>query len=101
MKKLLGIMVLGLLLIIFSDTAQAVWLCPNPDEKIVFPKNGGYICVKRGLFDKVGDALDDLDLNPVTYFEKRKECKEDAEVKARILNLPKLEKEYYKECMED
>ena len=97
MKKLLGILVLGLLLIIFSDTAQAVWLCPNPDEKIVFPKNGGYICVKRGLFDKVGDALDDLDLNPVTYFEKRKECKEEADRADTVY----LGKERYKNCKAD
>ena len=97
MKKLLGILVLGLLLIIFSDTAQAVWLCPNPDEKIVFPKNGGYICVKRGLLDKVGDALDDLDLNPVTYFEKRKECKEWADNADTVAKG----KERYKDCMEE
>ena len=97
MKKLLGILVLGLLLIIFSDTAQAVWLCPNPDEKIVFPKNGGYICVKRGLLDKVGDALDDLDLNPVTYFEKRKECKEYADMQDTVYEG----KQYYKDCMDD
>ena len=97
MKKLLGIVVLGLLLIIFSDTAQAVWLCPNPDEKIVFPKNGGYICVKRGLFDKVRDALDDLDLNPVTYFAKRKECKEYADMQDTVYEG----KQYYKDCMDD
>ena len=85
------------MIIIFSDTAQAVWLCPNPDEKIVFPKNGGYICVKRGLFDKVGDALDDLDFNPVTYFEKRKECKEWADNAATVAKG----KRRYKSCMEE
>ena len=72
MKKLLGIVVLCLLFISINLS--------NPTR------------VEAGWFD---------DINPVKYFEKRKECKEDAEVKVRILNLPKLEKEYYKECMED
>ena len=66
MKKLLGILVLGLLLIIFSDSAQA---CRSGEKMDVV--NGKFKCVKKNLFDKVGDALDDI--NPLNYFEKRKE----------------------------
>ena len=34
-------------------------------------------------------------LNPVNYFKKRKECKEDSE----RMESTYLEKEYYKDCM--
>ena len=36
-------------------------------------------------------------LNPVNYFKKRKECKEDSE----RMESTYLEKEYYKDCMDD
>ena len=35
-------------------------------------------------------------LNPVNYFKKRKECKEDSE----RMESTYLEKEYYKDCMD-
>ena len=37
------------------------------------------------------------DVNPVNYFEKRKECKEESE----RMETTYSEKMYYKDCMED
>ena len=49
----------------------------------------------RGFFERQWDNLKDL--NPVTYFEKRKECKEGADMQDTVYDG----KEYYKDCMED
>jgi hypothetical protein len=88
MKKLLGILVLGLLFISIDLSNPTTVKAETLQELI----NRTHMSKTEKFFHK---------LNPLNYFEKRKECKEDAEVKARILNLPKLEKEHYKECMED
>ena len=50
-------------------------------------------CVKRGFFDKAGDALDDL--NPLNYFEKRKERQADADRADTVA----IGKRRYKDCM--
>ena len=97
MKKLLGILVLGLLLIIFSDTAQAGCTLaelknPNMKVKVV---DGEWICVRKNLFDKAGDTLDDL--NPLNYFEKRKERQADADRADTVA----MGKRRYKDCMEN
>ena len=91
MKKLLGILVLGLLLIIFSNTAQADLPCRN-NEKLVIDEGKVY-CAKKSLFDKAGDALDDI--NPLNYFEKRKKCQGIAD-RADTVWEGKI---YYKNCM--
>ena len=79
MKKLLGIVVLCLLFILIdlsNPTAVKAASIPTLD--------------KRGWIEK---KLDDL--NPVTYFEKRKECKEWADRADSVY----LGKERYKDCM--
>ena len=86
-------MVLGLLLIIFSNTAQADLPCRN-NEKLVIDEGKVY-CAKKSLFDKAGDALDDI--NPLNYFEKRKKCKEYADRADSVY----WGKKRYKSCMED
>ena len=92
MKKLLGILVLGLLFISIGlsnpTTVEAAKTLEEVAESLGKKK--------MGWFEK---KLDDI--NPANYFKKRKECKEDAERSARILDLPRTEKEYYKDCMED
>ena len=91
MKKLLGILVISLVLIIFSNTAQAGSFCRN-NEKIVW--NEGKIgCAKKSLFDKAGDALEDL--NPISYFEKRKKCQDQADRMDTVAEG----KRRYKNCM--
>ena len=50
---------------------------------------------KKGFFERQWDNLKDL--NPVTYFEKRKECKEGADMQDTVYDG----KEYYKDCMDD
>ena len=84
MKKLLAILVLGLLFISI-DLSNPTTVKAATLEELMMSK-------KERILHK---------LNPANYFKKRKECKEDAERSARILNLPKTEKEYYKDCMED
>ena len=84
MKKLLGIVVLCLLFISI-DLSNPTTVKAATLEELMMSK-------KERILHK---------LNPANYFKKRKECKEDAERSARILNLPKTEKEYYKDCMED
>ena len=48
----------------------------------------------RGFFKKQWDKLN---LNPVTYFEKRKECKEEADRADTVYEG----KQRYKNCMDD
>ena len=81
MKKLLGIVVLGLLFIsidLSNSTRVEAASIPTLD--------------KRGWFKKKLDAI-----NPVTYFEKRKECKEWADNADTVAKG----KERYKDCMEE
>ena len=77
-----------MLLIIFSETAQA---CRN-DEKGVFI-NGEPRCVKKSFFDSVGDTLDNV--NPLNYFKKRKKCQAQADRADTVA----IGKNYYKHCM--
>ena len=97
MKKLLGIVVLGLLLIIFSNTAQAKCTIDEmfSDDYKIIKKNGESYCVKKGLFDRAGDAIDSL--NPLNYFEKRKRCQERADLADNVA-LGKIE---FKHCMKE
>ena len=97
MKKLLGILVLGLLLIIFSGTAQAGCTLAqiNSGEYKMKTVDGKTHCVKRGFFDNVGDALEDL--NPISYFEKRKKCQDQAD----RMDTVAIGKRYFKHCMKD
>ena len=66
MKKLLGILVLGLLFILI-DLSN-----PTRVEAIKYLSE----LDKRGWVEKQLDKVPDL--NPVNYFEKRKKCKESA-----------------------
>ena len=86
MKKLLGIVVLGLVLIIFSNTAQAACTLKQLQRGT---------CDERSFFDKVGDALDDI--NPLNYFEKRKKCQDQAD----RMDTVAIGKRYFKHCMEE
>ena len=84
MKKLLGILVLGLLFISIDlsnpTTVKAVTFEELMEEATGMSKT------ERFLYK----------LNPVNYFKKRKECKEDSE----RMESTYLEKEYYKDCMD-
>ena len=86
MKKLLGILVLGLLFISIGlsnpTTVEAAKTLEEVAESLGKKK--------MGWFEK---KLDDI--NPANYFKKRKECKEDSE----RMESTYLEKEYYKDCM--
>ena len=91
MNKILGIVILGLLLIIFSNTAQAN-LCRN-DEKTVITNSGGIGCVKKGFFNSIGDTIDNV--NPLNYFKKKKKCQAQADRADTVA----IGKNYYKHCM--
>jgi len=82
MKKLLGILVLGLLFISI-DLSN-----PTTAEAATFEE-----LMKRSKMNKLERIL--YDLNPARYLKKRKECKEDSERKESTY----LEKQYYKDCM--
>ena len=49
---------------------------------------------KRSIFEKAGDALDDL--NPLNYFKKRKKCQAIAD----NMDTVRIGKIRYKECMD-
>ena len=89
MKKLLGILVLGLLFISIDLS--------NP-TRVEALKDLSELD-KRGFFEKQWDNLNYKldDLNPVNYFEKRKECKEEADRADTVYEG----KERYKDCMDD
>ena len=76
MKKILGIIVLSLLL---SGNAYSAAI--------------GDDLFKRSIFEKAGDALDDL--NPLNYFKKRKKCQAQADRADTVA----IGKNYYKHCM--
>ena len=76
-KKLLGIIVLSLLL------NENVYSAPIGDDLF-----------KRSIFEKAGDALDDL--NPLNYFKKRKKCQAIAD----RMDTVRIGKIRYKECMD-
>ena len=76
MKKILGIIVLSLLL---SGNAYSAAI--------------GDDLFKRRIFEKAGDALDDL--NPLNYFKKRKKCQAQADRADTVADG----KNYYKHCM--
>jgi len=84
MKKLLGILVLGLLFISI-DLSN-----PTRVEAETFEE-----MVERARMSKLERILSDL--NPVTYFKKRKECKEEADRADTVYQG----KERYKDCMDD
>ena len=87
MKKLLGILVLGLLFISIGLS--------NPTTVEAAKKFEDVYPDKRGWLEKQLDKVPDL--NPVNYFEKRKKCKQIAD-DADTVALGKLR---YKECMND
>ena len=76
MKKLLGIIVLSLLM------SGNVYSAAIGDDLF-----------KRSIFEKAGDALDDL--NPLNYFKKRKKCQAQADRADTVADG----KNYYKHCM--
>ena len=85
MKKFLGIIVLGLLFVSIDLS--------NPTKVVAdMGKPLPSIYGKKGWFEK---KLDDL--NPITYFEKRKKCKQVADDQDTVA-IGKLR---YKECMND
>jgi|TARA_B110001452_G_scaffold164991_1_gene137725 hypothetical protein len=77
MKKILGIIVLSLLL---SGNVHSAAI--------------GDHLFKRSIFEKAGDALDDL--NPLNYFKKRKKCQAIAD----RMDTVRIGKIRYKECMD-
>ena len=78
MKKILGIIVLSLLL---SGNAYSAAI--------------GDDLFKRSIFEKAGDALDDL--NPLNYFKKRKKC----QARADRADTVAIGKRWYKDCMKN
>ena len=75
MKKLLGIIVLGLL------------LSGNAYSGSVFPS----LNTEKNIFEKAADAI-----NPLNYFKKKKKCQS----KADSADTVRLGKKWYKECMD-
>ena len=82
MKKLLAIVVLGLLFISI-DLSNSTRVEAETLQELI---NRTHMSKTEKFFHK---------LNPVNYFKKRKECKEDSE----RMESTYLEKEYYKDCM--
>ena len=91
MKKLLAIMVLGLLFISIDLSNPTTVKAAKTLEEI--SKSLGKD--KRGWLEKQLDKVPDL--NPVNYFEKRKKCKQVADNQDTVA-IGKLR---YKECMND
>ena len=87
MKKLLGIVVLGLLFISIDLS--------NPTRVEAAKKFEDVYPDKRGWLEKQLDKVPDL--NPVNYFEKRKKCKGVAD-RADTVHTGKI---YYEQCMND
>ena len=75
MKKILVIMVLGLL------------LSGNAYSGSVFPS----LNTEKNIFEKVFDAV-----NPLNYFEKKKKCQDRADNADTV----RIGKRWYKECMD-
>ena len=85
MKKLLGILVLGLLFISI-DLSNPTRVEADTFEEMVERARKGKMSKTEKILHK---------LNPAKYLKKRKECKEDSE----RMESTYLEKEYYKDCM--
>ena len=84
MKKLFGIVVLGLLYTFsFEKEAHAI------SASCVWDYKNCTLLEKLEM--KVGD------LNPLNYFEKRKECQDRAD----RMDTVAIGKRYYKRCMEE
>jgi len=75
MKKLLSIIVLGLL------------LSGNAYSGSVFPS----LNTEKNIFEKAFDAV-----NPLNYFEKKKKCQDRADNADTV----RIGKRWYKECMD-
>ena len=82
MKKAIAILVLGLLFISI-DLSNPTRVEAETLRELI----------EKSRMSKTEKILHKL--NPVNYFKKRKECKEDSERKESTY----LEKEYYKDCM--
>jgi len=83
-KKLLGIVVLGLLLISI-DLSNPTTVKADTFEEMK----------EKARMNKFERML--YDLNPVRYFEKRKECKEEADRADTVYEG----KQRYKSCMDN
>ena len=84
MKKLLGILVLGLLFVSI-DLSNPTAVKADTFEEMM----------EKARMNKFERML--YDLNPVRYLEKRKECKEEADRADTVYQG----KERYKDCMDD
>ena len=94
MKKLLGIMVLGLLFIsidLSNPTRVEAVTYEELMEEALGPE------WKKKLKEKKKKQSILYKLNPLNYFEKRKECKEEADRADTVYQG----KERYKNCMAD
>ena len=78
MKKILVIMVLGLLL---SGNAYSGSVFPSLNKE-------------KNIFEKAADALDNI--NPMKYFENKKKCQDQADNADTV----RIGKRWYKECMD-
>ena len=91
MKKLLGILVLGLLFISIDLI--------NPTRVEACHHYGLVKWSDHSTFQKmkcnIGNTIDDL--NPVKYFEKRKKCQAQAD----RMDTVAIGKRYFKHCMEE
>ena len=112
MKKLLGIVVLGLLFIsidlsnpiaVKADRSQRhtelMKICMKTTDlgfERCWKRASKQIDKEKGFFEKQWDKLPDLP-NPGRYFEKRKECKERADKADTVYEG----KRRYKSCMDD
>ena len=84
MKKAIAIIILGLLFISINLSN------PTRVEADTFEE-----MMEKARMNKFERML--YDLNPARYYKKRKECKEDSE----RMESTYLEKQYYKDCMDD
>ena len=94
MKKLLAILVLGLLFVsidLSNPTRVEAATYEELMEEALGPE------WKKKLKEKKKKQSILYKLNPLNYFEKRKECKEGADMQDTVYDG----KEYYKDCMED
>ena len=84
MKKLLGILVLGLLFISI-DLSNPIAVKAETLQELI---NRTHMSKTEKFFHK---------LNPLNYFEKRKECQRGADTQDTVA----MGKRYYKNCMDD
>ena len=84
MKKLLGIVVLGLLFISI-DLSNSTRVEAETLQELI---NRTHMSKTEKFFHK---------LNPLNYFEKRKECQRGADTQDTVA----MGKRYFKSCMDD